>query len=223
MSWSMNIDSASPHKIVFIFPGDKEFGDGNRCMVEVAAGVIAKCNDKHPEVDIVAGVVAMPVMRRFAAVGVGVADLKVLHHFAAVGTMADGKVADVTVAVVRIANICIGADGVMALREACCVAATGNIDDESPCSLTFFLLPSPSVKEDFTLQPTATAALMAVCSSLSPSVEYISGLMAQWTAWIFSERISNPVITQGLEEPEACNNDDIIRSSTMSLTALLFC
>jgi hypothetical protein len=83
------------------------------------------------------------------------------------------------------------------------VAADVNIDNEPPCLLTFFLLPNSSMKEDFTLWPTAAAALTVVCSRLSESNKKRPGLMAQWTVWIFSESKSNPVVVQGLEEPEA--------------------
>ena len=62
-----------------------------------------------------------------------------------------------------------GVDGVMAMQEACRVAANVNIDNEPPCLLTFFLFPNPSMKEDFTLWPTAAAALTVVCSRLSAS------------------------------------------------------
>jgi len=76
-------------------------------------------------------------------------------------------------------------------------------------SSTIFLLPNPSVKEDFTLRPTAAAAFTADCSSLFVSNEIIPGLMAQWTARIFSESKLNPAVAHGLEEPTTCNDDNM--------------
>ena len=91
----------------------------------------------------------------------------------------------------------------------CCVSESVNVDNESPMSLTIFLLPNPSVKEDFIFRPTAAAAFTADRSSLSTSVENIPGFIARWTARILSASKSNPVIAQGLEEEEPTNACDM--------------
>ena len=91
-----------------------------------------------------------------------------------------------------LADVGVGvADVEVALR---CVAAVYNVDNKVPFALTTFLFPNPSVNKDFTLQPTAAAALTAICSRLSESNRNIPGLIAQWTMRIFSDNNSNLVI-----------------------------
>ena len=52
------------------------------------------------------------------------------------------------------------------------------------------------MNEDFTLRPTAEAALTAIRSRLSESDRNIPGLIARWTARIFSDNKSNPVVNE---------------------------
>jgi len=79
-------------------------------------------------------------------------------------------VAGVTVAPVlrRLADVSVGVVDAeeLVLR---CVAAVENADNKARSTLTIFRFPNPSVKEDFTLRPTAVAALTAIRSRLSES------------------------------------------------------
>ncbi len=50
-----------------------------------------------------------------------------------------------------------------------CVAAVENADNKARSTSTIFRFPNPSVNEDFTLRPTAVAALTAIHSRLSES------------------------------------------------------
>jgi hypothetical protein len=201
----MSIDSEPPNNIVFILPGDKEFHPEIVCSADGCSVIFTGGNGrsviftggKERPVEVVAGVTVTPVLRRFASVGVGVADIDV----------AGNVVADVKVGDTEGADVDAGDDGVNMTRTARRVAANVIVDDDSPFSLIFFLLPNPSVNEDFTLRLTAAAAFTAVPLRLSASDENISGLIAQWTAWIFSESKSNPAIARGREECEACNNN----------------
>ena len=52
------------------------------------------------------------------------------------------------------------------------------------------------MNEDFTLRPTAEAVLIAIRSRLSESDRNIPGLIARWTARIFSDNKSNPVVNE---------------------------
>ena len=79
-----------------------------------------------------------------------------------------------------------------------CVAAVENADNKAPSTLTFFLFPKPSMNDDFTLRPTAEAALTAICSRLSESDRNIPGLIARWTARIFSDKKINSSCQQVL-------------------------
>ena len=83
--------------------------------------------------------------------------------------MDGGVVADVGAADVKGADINAGVDGVMVMQTTRRVAANDIVHNESPFSLTVFLLPNPSVNEDFTLLPTAEAVFTAVHSRLSAS------------------------------------------------------
>ena len=60
-----------------------------------------------------------------------------------------------------------------------CVAAVENADNNARSASTIFLFANPSVNEDFTLRPTAEAALTVICSRLSESDRNIPGLIAQ--------------------------------------------
>ncbi len=104
-------------------------------------------------------------------------------------------VAGVTVAPVlcRLADVSVGvvdAEEVV-LR---CVAAIENADNKARSTSTIFHFPNPSVNKNFTLQPTAVAALTAIRSRLSESDRNIPGLIAGWTARIFPDNKSNPVV-----------------------------
>ena len=77
-----------------------------------------------------------------------------------------------------------------------CVAAVEHADNKAQSTSTIFLFPKPSVNEDVTLRPTAEAALTAIRSRLSESDRNIPGLIARWTAWIFSDNKSNPVVNE---------------------------
>ena len=66
------------------------------------------------------------------------------------------------------------------------------------------------MKEDFIFCPTVVAEFTADCSSISASDENIPGLIARWTARISSDSKTNPVIARGLEEPKACDTDDMV-------------
>jgi hypothetical protein len=98
--------------------------------------------------------------------GVEVSDIKVAEVEV---EMANNEVADVDTRLMTMWD------------EAHCVAESVNVADESPMSMssTIIFLPNPSVKEDFTLRPTAAAAFTAVRSSLSASDENFSGFMAR--------------------------------------------
>jgi len=135
----------------------------------------------------------MPVPRSVADVGVGVeesvlprvADVdSVLRRFADVGVgvedvkVAEVKVAEVEVAEVELANVAVA------------VAA-------------IFLVPNPSMIEDFIFCPTAAAAFTADRSCLSASDENLPGLITRWTARILSDSKSNLVVARGQEEPKA--------------------
>ena len=110
----------------------------------------------------------MPVLRHFAAVGVGVAD----GVKAAKVEVADVKAAEVEVTNAEVADV----DArLMTTQEVHRVAESVDMADESPMSSTIFLLPNPSMKEDFTLRPTAAAAFTAACSSSFASDENIPG------------------------------------------------
>ncbi len=79
-------------------------------------------------------------------------------------------VAGVTVAPVlcRLADVGVGVVDAeeVALR---CVAAVENADNKARSTSTIFCFPNPSVNEDFTLRPTAVAALTAIRLRLSES------------------------------------------------------
>ncbi len=76
-----------------------------------------------------------------------------------------------------------------------CVAAVEHADNKARSKLTIFLFPKPSVNKDF-MRPTAEAALTAIFSRLSESDRNITGLIARWTARIFSDNKSNPVVNE---------------------------
>ena len=89
------------------------------------------------------------------------------------------RVAGVTVVPVLccLADVGVGVVDVEgALRR--CVAAVENVDNNAQSTSTIFVFPNPSVNKDFTLRPTAEAALTAICSRLSESDRNIPGLIA---------------------------------------------
>ncbi len=77
-----------------------------------------------------------------------------------------------------------------------CVAAVENADNKARSTSTIFRFPNPSVNKDFTLQPTVVAALTAIRSRLSEFDRNIPGLIARWTARIFPDNKSNPVVDE---------------------------
>ena len=95
------------------------------------------------------------------------------------------RLADVSMGVVEAEEV--------ALR---CIAAVENADNKARSTSTIFFFPNPSVNKDFTLRPTAVAALTATRSRLSESDRNIPGLITRWTAWIFSDNKSNPVVDE---------------------------
>jgi len=133
---------------------------------------------------------AMPVPHRVTDVGVGVKEIVKLHEvlrcFDDVGVGVEDNVAEV--AEVEVAEVESANDGIVSI----------------------FLFPKASVKEDFIFCLTAVAAFTADCSSLSTSDENIPGLIARWTARISSDSKTNPVVARGLEEPKACDTDDMV-------------
>ena len=119
---------------------------------DIATGVVDTCDNKHTAD---AGVVDTHNNERTVNIVVGVIVKPVLRRLADVGMGA----VDVEVA-------------------PCCVAAVDKADGNMPFSLIIFLFPNPSVNKDFTLRPTAAAALTAILSRSSASNRNIPGLMA---------------------------------------------
>jgi hypothetical protein len=105
-------------------------------------------------------------------------------------------VAGVTVAPVlcHLADVSVGVVDVEVVLH--CVAAVENADNTARSTSTIFLFPNPFVNKDFTLRPTVVAALTATRSRLSESNRNIPGLITRWTAWIFSDNKSNPVVDE---------------------------